>query len=136
AVIWAVPADTAVTSPLLLTVATAAELLCQETVRLNELPSASRGCAVSCLVCPTWRSALVGVRLTLATGVGGGGGVGPDVPSPPQAMIMVETPIGSSRMIRIEDSLSGRVALGYAVLRERPPEIGSSNWQIVLGQDE
>src|SRR5690606_10555454 len=46
AVIWAEPADTAVTSPLLLTVATAAALLCQDTVRLNELPSASRGCAV------------------------------------------------------------------------------------------
>jgi hypothetical protein len=52
-VIVALPTVTAVTNPLPLTVATAAALVAQVTVRpVSALPAESRGVAVSCTVCP------------------------------------------------------------------------------------
>jgi len=71
AVTLAAPALTAVTRPVGLTVATAALSLAHVTTRsVSGFPAGSRGIAVSCLVCPTVRSRLVGVRLTPSTGIG------------------------------------------------------------------
>jgi len=69
AVIVAKPAATAVTSPLLLTVATEALELAQVTARPDRgFPLPSFGVAVSCSVCPTWMPAEAGVTATDATG--------------------------------------------------------------------
>src|SRR6266568_2969116 len=69
AVIVAGPAATAVTSPLALTVATAVLPLDQLIVRPeSELPFASFGVAVSCIVWPTCTDAVAGVTVTDATG--------------------------------------------------------------------
>jgi len=63
------PAATPVTSPLPLTVASAALLVAQLITRpVNGLPFASLGVAVSCAVCPTWTLADAGVNVTDATG--------------------------------------------------------------------
>src|SRR6266498_1021208 len=71
AVIVADPATFPVTSPLVLTVATAVLLLVQPTVRpVRVLPPASFGVAVSCTVCPTGMLAVAGVTATEATGTG------------------------------------------------------------------
>src|SRR6266498_3982129 len=71
AVIVADPATFPVTSPLVLTVATAVLLLAQLTVRpVSVLPLASFGVAVSCTVCPTGMLAVAGVTATEATGTG------------------------------------------------------------------
>src|SRR3989442_543257 len=69
AVIVAVPAVFPVTSPLALTVATAALLLAQLTVRPDSrLPLASLGVAVSCTVWPACTDAVAGLTVTDATG--------------------------------------------------------------------
>jgi hypothetical protein len=60
AVIVAEPAANAVTKPVLETVATAAALVVQVTVRVSAVPAASRGVAVSCSVCPGSIVPLVG----------------------------------------------------------------------------
>ena len=60
AVIVAEPAANAVTKPVLETVATAAALVLQVTVRVSAVPAASRGVAVSCSVCPGSIVPLVG----------------------------------------------------------------------------
>src|SRR6266480_3660271 len=69
AVIVAEPAATLVTSPLAETVATAALLVAQVTVRpLRAVPFASFGVAVNWVVAPTVRLAVVGLTVTEATG--------------------------------------------------------------------
>ena len=69
AVIVAEPAATLVTSPLAETVATAALLVAQVTVRpLRAVPFASFGVAVNCVVAPTVRLAVAGLTVTDATG--------------------------------------------------------------------
>src|SRR5437773_4019315 len=69
AVIVAVPAATPVTSPLPLTVATAAALLAHVTVRpVSGAPLASFGVAVSCTVAPAATLAVAGLTVTVATG--------------------------------------------------------------------
>src|SRR2546422_8165675 len=69
AVIVAAPAALLVTRPLVLTVATAALLLAQVTVRpVSALPAESFGVAVSWTVCPTGRLAVAGATATEATG--------------------------------------------------------------------
>src|SRR6266511_696027 len=71
AVIVTEPATFPVTSPLVLTVATAVLLLVQPTVRpVRVLPPASFGVAVSCSVCPTGMLPVAGVTATEATGTG------------------------------------------------------------------
>jgi hypothetical protein len=71
AVIVAVPAATAVTSPLALTVALVASDVAHVTARPESvLPLASSVVAVSCCVLPTPRVAAAGVTVTLATGGG------------------------------------------------------------------
>src|SRR6266540_610736 len=71
AVIVADPATFPVTSPLVLTVATAVLLLAQLTVRpVSVLPLASFGVAVSCAVCPAGMVAVAGLTATEATGTG------------------------------------------------------------------
>src|SRR6266545_4167495 len=71
AVIVTEPATFPVTSPLVLTVATAVLLLVQPTVRPDRaLPLASFGVAVSCTVCPTRMLAVAGLTATEATGTG------------------------------------------------------------------
>jgi len=68
AVIVAVPAALAVTSPLLLTVTTPAALVLHDTVRPESgFPAESRGVAVSCPVWPTVRSRPVGLTVIEAT---------------------------------------------------------------------
>ena len=69
AVIVAVPAALAVTSPVPLTVAIVVELLVQVTVLPERaFPAESRGVAVSWTVCPMYRVTLVGLTSTEATG--------------------------------------------------------------------
>src|SRR5882762_805524 len=69
AVIVADPAATPVTSPLALTVATAALLVVQVTARpLRVVPLASFGVAVNAVVAPTVRLAVAGLTVTEATG--------------------------------------------------------------------
>src|SRR5207247_388283 len=69
AVIVALPAATPPTSPLVLTVATAALLVAHVPVRpVSGLPDASLGVAVSCTVAPTCTLADAGVTATEATG--------------------------------------------------------------------
>jgi hypothetical protein len=69
AVMVAVPAPVAVTRPLELTVARALLELDHETARpVNALPLASRVLADNCTVPPTWRFAVAGVTVTVATG--------------------------------------------------------------------
>src|SRR6266849_6248731 len=71
AVTVAVPAATAVTRPVALTVATAGSALVQVTTRsLSGFPAPSRAVAVSCPVWPTVSPRLAGVTLTVATGTG------------------------------------------------------------------
>lgn len=71
AVIVAVPADTPVTTPALVTVATAVWLLDQDTtLPLNALPAASLVTAVSCVVWPIVTEAVDGETVTLATATG------------------------------------------------------------------
>jgi hypothetical protein len=71
AVMIALPGTSAVTSPVLLTVATATLLLVNSTGRpVSTFPSASSVSAPSWTVCPTSRFWFGGVSLTLATGVG------------------------------------------------------------------
>jgi hypothetical protein len=66
------PAATPVTTPLPLTVATAALLLVQVITRpLSGLPLASFGVAVSATVCPTVTLAVAGLTVTDATGAAG-----------------------------------------------------------------
>jgi hypothetical protein len=75
AVTWAIPAATAVTTPLALTVAIPVVPLDHVTVLpVRILLFASRVVAVSCEVPPTWRVKLAGEIDTDATGIGGGGG--------------------------------------------------------------
>src|SRR5437667_1050472 len=70
AVIVAEPAAFPLTTPLLLTVATAVLLLAHVTTRpLSVLPAASWGTAVYCWAAPTWRLADVGLTVTDATGI-------------------------------------------------------------------
>src|SRR5439155_25859079 len=65
------PAATPVTSPLPLTVATAALLVAHMTVRpVSTLPLASFVVAMSCTVCPTGTVAVAGITATEATGTG------------------------------------------------------------------
>jgi len=74
AVIAAVPADTAVTNPLPLTVATPSALVDQVTARpASTLPFASFGVAVSWTAPPTNRVVEVGVTATDATEAGAAG---------------------------------------------------------------
>src|SRR2546422_7909660 len=69
AVMVAVPAATAVTSPVPFTVATPPLLLVHVTVRpTRTFPFASLGVAVSCVVCPTIKLAVVGLTVTEDTG--------------------------------------------------------------------
>src|SRR6187200_1286440 len=69
ALIVAVPGAIAVTSPVDDTLATPAALVDQTTVRLaNTCPAASRGSAVSCVVCPTTSELEPGATATDATG--------------------------------------------------------------------
>src|SRR6266852_8498415 len=71
AVTVAVPAATAVTRPVALTVATAGSALVQVTTRsMSGFPAPSRGVATSCPVWPTVRPRLGGVTVTAATGTG------------------------------------------------------------------
>jgi len=70
-VIVAEPAANAVTSPLPFTLATLPLLLVQVTARpVSGFPLASFGVAASCTVCPVVRLAVVGLKLTDATGAG------------------------------------------------------------------
>jgi hypothetical protein len=72
AVIVADPAPTAVTSPVLLTVATAGALDVQTKVRpARSAPAASRATAASCCVPPTASEAVAGVTDTDAVVAGG-----------------------------------------------------------------
>src|SRR6266849_1749698 len=72
AVMVAVPAPRAVTSPVAFTVATAELLVVHVTTRpVSGLPLASRGVAVSWPVCPTGRLRIAGEMLTDATGTAG-----------------------------------------------------------------
>src|SRR2546421_705109 len=69
AVMLAVPAALPVTSPLVLTVATAALPLAHATARpVSTLPAASLGVATSCTVLPSFTLAGAGVTVTDATG--------------------------------------------------------------------
>jgi hypothetical protein len=69
AMIVALPGATAVTSPVADTVATAAALVVQATVRaVRVFPAVSLGVAVYCWVPPTARLAVLGVTVTAATG--------------------------------------------------------------------
>src|SRR5207245_350076 len=71
AVIVVEPGDTAVTSPVALTVATAALLDVQVTVRpVKELPPASLRIVASCWVLPATTLAVAGLTDTVATGAG------------------------------------------------------------------
>ena len=71
AVSVAVPAATAVTSPVADTLATADALLLHVTARpVSVFPAASRALAASCCVPPTTRLAVAGLTLTAATGTG------------------------------------------------------------------
>src|ERR1019366_9134556 len=71
AVIVAVPGATAVTSPLVLTVALVASDVPHVTVRPESvLPLASSVVAVSCCVAPMTNVAVAGVTVTVATGIG------------------------------------------------------------------
>jgi hypothetical protein len=73
AVIWAVPALTALTRPLELTDAMPAFALDQATTRpVSTLLFASRVTAESCTVAPTWRLDVAGDTETNATGTGAG----------------------------------------------------------------
>jgi len=75
AVLVTEPAATAVTSPLPLTVATAALLLDQVTTApVSAVPFASLGVAVNCTVCPTDTLADAGLTVTDATDEATGGG--------------------------------------------------------------
>ena len=74
AVICAVPAATAVTSPVELTVAMLLFALDQVTTRpVSTLPFASRSVADNCTVLPTCTLAVAGDTVTDATGAGGNG---------------------------------------------------------------
>jgi hypothetical protein len=65
----AAPVATALTRPLLFTVATAALLVAHVTRRpVNGLPPASFGIAASCTFCPTETLAVAGFTVTEATG--------------------------------------------------------------------
>src|SRR5689334_7649766 len=69
AVIVAVPAAIAVTSPVDETLATLGALVDHATARpARTWPDPSRGSALSCVVCPTTRSLAFGVTTTAATG--------------------------------------------------------------------
>jgi len=69
AVMMAVPAASAVTSPVPFTVATPGLLLVHVTTRpVNTFPFASFGVAPSCTVCPTMILAVAGLTVTEATG--------------------------------------------------------------------
>src|SRR5688500_9874827 len=75
AVTMAVPAATAVTRPVEVTVARSGRLDVQLTTRSSStFPSASRVTAVSAADSPTASAAAPGVTDTLATGAGAGGG--------------------------------------------------------------
>jgi len=70
AVIVAEPAAIPLTTPLLLTVATAVLLLAHVTTRpVSVLPAASLVTALNCRVAPTGRLAVVGLTVTDATGI-------------------------------------------------------------------
>jgi hypothetical protein len=99
AVIVAAPALTAVTRPVILTVATAALSLAQVTTRsVSGFPLASRGIAVSWLVWPTVSPRLGGVTLTDATGTGVTVSVAdPVCPSLVAVTVAVPTPVAVTR---------------------------------------
>src|SRR5688572_11835597 len=88
------PADTPVTRPVALTVATASALELHAMARLlRVLPWASLVVAESCAVVPATMLDPSGETVTEATGCGGGGGRGGTIGSSPQAATTSAAPI-------------------------------------------
>ena len=99
AVIVALPAATAVTTPAALTVATAGVPLLHVTARpVSAFPAASRAPATRDCVPPTTTLAEAGVTLTLATAAGGGGVVPPPPPPVPGSTGWVPPPSAQARV--------------------------------------
>src|SRR5688572_5621452 len=94
AVIVAVPGATPATTPLLLTVAMVALEVDHAIVRFaSGFPSASRGVAVSCVVCPTTR--FPGAETSTVATAGG-----PEE-SPPHAIVNASATTGRANLVRI-----------------------------------
>jgi hypothetical protein len=96
AVMVALPAATAVTTPSVLTVATAGALLAHVTWRpVSALPAASRALAVSCCVPPTTSVVVTGDTVTAATGAVATVTVAEPV-TPSTVAVMVEVPAATA----------------------------------------